>query len=119
VYLEKIAAQQLLRYPLEYHGKMTGKSLAIQYIQAPRGANAKDERIRALEPVFRNFKFWSRKDQTQFDNEYRTYPSSRTIDILDTLGYANSMFDNIRYSDAVGIVANWNSRRKAALAEAR
>ena len=119
VYLEKIAAQQLLRYPLEYHGKRTGKSLHIEYIIAPRGANAKDERIRALEPVFRNFKFWSRKDQTQFDNEYRTYPSSRTIDILDVLGYANSMFDNIRYKDAVGVVANWNSRRKAALAEAR
>ena len=119
VYIEKIVAQQLLRYPLEYHGKVEGFNLAVNFLVAPRSANAKDERIRAMEPVFRNSKFWSRKDHTQFDNEYRTYPSSRTIDILDTLGYANSMFESIRYRDVVGAIDGWNRRRKQALAEAR
>jgi hypothetical protein len=116
VYLEKIAAQQLLRYPLEYHGKRKGINLVLQYINAPRSKNAKDERIRALEPIFRNSKLWTRSDQKQFEGEYRTYPASRTLDILDTMSYANNLFDSVRYKDAVAVVQNWNSRRKAAMA---
>jgi hypothetical protein len=116
VYLEKIAAQQLLRYPIEYHGNRTGQKLNIEMIAAPRNRGAKDERIRSLEPIFRNAKYWTREDQAQFENEYRMYPASRTVDVLDVMGYGVTLFDAIKYSDAVGAVKSWNDRRKAALA---
>ena len=116
VYLEKIAAQQLLRYPIEYYGNKTGKKLQIELLNAPRNRGAKDERIRSLEPIFRNSLYWTRADQTDFENEYRMYPASRTIDLLDVMGYGVTLFDAVKYRDVVGAVESWNKRRKAAMA---
>jgi hypothetical protein len=118
-FLEKVAAQQLLRYPLEYRSKIEDYKLIIRYLDASRASNAKDDRIRAMEPNFRNGKFYCRRDQVGFIEEYKTYPSCRTKDILDALAYANSTFDNVRYRDAINAVATWNTRRKQAMAEVR
>jgi intein/homing endonuclease len=115
-YVEKIAAQQLLRFPVEYRSRVEDYRLTMREIVAPRARNAKDDRIRAMEPNFRQSKFWCRRDQSQFLEEYKTYPSCRTKDVLDCLGYANSMFDNVRYKDVVLAVNKWNRRLREASA---
>lgn len=119
-FLEKIAAQQLLRYPIEYYGKHKdneGYQLQIDELPASRAKNAKDDRIRAMEPKFRNGKFWCRSDQAQFIEEYKSYPSCRTRDVLDCLGYGQQILDPIKYRDVVNSVSGWNSRVKRAMAE--
>jgi hypothetical protein len=117
IYLEKIAAQQLLRYPLEYRARIEHMNLKINYLTPSRSANFKDDLIRAMEPSFRNSKYWCRTDQRMFLDQYRTYPACRQKDVLNCMAYANQTFDNIRYRDVVNSVSTWNKQRKQALAE--
>lgn len=95
-WLETIAAQRLLRYPIEYRNKQEamktgvtrGHQMHIRELKTDRGANAKRTRIESLEPIFRDGRFWVRHDQNEFLNEYYDYPGGRTVDVLDCLGYA-------------------------------
>jgi hypothetical protein len=114
-HLEKVAAQQLLRYPIEYHSKVQNYKLIVDELPASRAKNAKDDRIRSMEPKFRNGKFWCRRDQSQFIEEYRSYPSCRTRDILDCLGYVQQILDPIKYRDVISAVSRWNRDRKSAM----
>ena len=118
VHIEKIAAQQLLRYPIEARKKVEAYDLNIEYIVAPRSANAKTERIMALEPEFRNERFWTRYDQEKFEYEFKHYPACRTKDILDTIAYANIVLAPVEYRAAIGAVSQWNRRQKSRLQEA-
>jgi hypothetical protein len=132
-FLEKIAAQQLLRYPIEYRGRIENYKLTVDEMPASRARNAKDDRIRSLEPLFRasvldtmptkegeknksKARFFCRRDQTQFIEEFRTYPSSRTVDILDCMGYAQLILDPLKFRDVVTAVSSYNSKRKQAMA---
>lgn len=117
-HLEKIAAQQLLRYPIEYRSKVEDYTLRVDELPAGRGKNAKDDRIRALEPFFRNGKMYCRRDQLQFIEEYKSYPSCRTKDVLDCLGYAQVILSPIRHKDVQNSVSEYNKRKKAALTNA-
>jgi len=87
-WLEKIAAQQLLRYPMEYRSKEENFMMTKHDLVGERSPNAKRDRIESLEPLFRNGQIWVRHDQTEFLDEYSTYPGCRTLDILDALGFS-------------------------------
>lgn len=102
-HLETNAAQRLLRYPVEYmnksgftyEGQHVHWRLTIKELKADRGANAKRVRIEALEPLFREGRFWVRADQEEFLEEYYNYPGGRTVDVLDCLGYATQTWNAI------------------------
>jgi hypothetical protein len=113
--IEKIAAQSLLRYPIAMRSKVEDYKLNVREIQASRAANAKDDGIRAMEPDFRNGLVWCRSDQTQFIEEYRAYPASRTIDLLDCLRLANQVLGPVRFKDVVSAVSRYNEKQKTSL----
>jgi hypothetical protein len=111
-WLETNAAQRLLRYPIEYmnktgfqyEGQLTHWKLSIKELKADRGANAKRVRIEALEPLFREGRFWVRHDQEEFLEEYYNYPGGRTKDVLDCLGYATQTWNAIHAKRIMGIM---------------
>jgi hypothetical protein len=88
VWVESIAGQRLLRYPIEMVSKSRGWQMTMREIKADRGYNAKVDRIESLEPIYRGGQFWVRDDQAEFLDEYYGYPGYPTRDILDALGYA-------------------------------
>lgn len=104
VHVEEIAAQRLLRYPIEYRSKIEGITLNFSPIKADRGANAKTARIESLEPIYRNGQFWCRHDQGAFLDEYNGYPGAPTKDILDALGLATQTWNAIHARRILDIV---------------
>lgn len=104
-WVEAIAGQRLLRYPIEYRAKQTGFNLTVRYdLKTSKGANAKRDRIEALEPIYRNGQFWCRHDQTEFLDEYYGYPGYPTKDILDAIGYATQTWNAIHAKRVLDLV---------------
>jgi len=94
-WLETIAAQKYLKGHIEYRNKVEKRSLTVRELRTGHGRNEKRMRIESLEPLFREGRVWVRKDQSQFLNEYFNYPGSRTVDVLDCLGYATQTWNAI------------------------
>jgi hypothetical protein len=124
-WLETIAAQRLLRYPIEYRNKQElakkaqgkGWQMSLRELKTDRGANAKRTRIEALEPIFRDGRFWVRRDQNAFLNEYYDYPGGRTVDVLDCLGYAVQTWNAIHARRILDMMKTrrdrWATRRSS------
>lgn len=116
-WLETIAAQRLLRYPIEYKNKMSKWHMDINELKTDRGPNAKRSRIESLEPLFRDSRFWVRHDQSAFLDEYYDYPGGRTVDVLDCLGYATQTWNAIHARKILDIVKQrkerWSTSRKS------
>jgi hypothetical protein len=116
-WLEDIAAQRLLRYPVEYKNKVSKWRMTVKPLKTDRGANAKRTRIEALEPIFRDGRFWVRRDQSEFLDEYYDYPGGRTVDVLDCVGYAPQTWNAIHAKQILDIIRErrdkWTSRRNA------
>lgn len=87
-FLETIAAQKFLKFHLDYRAKVTGNPLKAVELTVDRSPNAKHRRIQSLDPIFENGMFWCRRNQIDFVQEFLSYPYGKTVDILDTLGYA-------------------------------
>jgi phage terminase large subunit-like protein len=94
-WLETIAAQKYLKYHIEYRNKIENRRLTVRELKSEHSKNAKRTRIEALEPLFREGRFWVRNDQAEFLDEYYDYPGGRTVDILDCLGYATQTWNAI------------------------
>jgi hypothetical protein len=96
-FLETVGAQTYLKFHIEQENLRTGRFLDVESLKTSTAANAKDHRITALVPYFRNGEFYVRRDQAQFLSEYSTYPvrskKSKPIDVLDTLGYAPQVWE--------------------------
>ena len=110
-YLETIAAQKYLKFYLDDRERREPRHLTCRELKMDKSKNAKQNRIEALGPIFEQGKFWARQEQYDFLDEYRTYPSCRTRDVLDCLGYALNVFD---YAHAQGVISYakvMNSRR--------
>lgn len=115
-WVENIAGQRLLRYPIEYRQKIERYNLSVRYdLKTSRGDNAKRDRIESLEPLFRNGQFWVRHDQTVFLDEYYGYPGFPTKDILDALGYSLQTWNTIHAKRVLDAVRQrqdrWNARK--------
>jgi hypothetical protein len=116
-WLETVAAQRMLRYPVEYKNKVSPWRMSIKELKSDRGANAKRVRIETLEPLFRDGRFWVRQDQSEFLDEYYNYPGGRTVDILDCLGYSTQTWNAIHAKQLLGIIrerkTRWATRRSS------
>lgn len=116
-WLETIAAQRLLRYPIEYKNKVSDWHMRIEELKTDRGPNAKRTRIESLEPIFREGRFWVRRDQSAFLDEYYDYPGGRTVDVLDCLGYATQTWNAIHAKKILDIIKQrrdrWATSRKS------
>jgi hypothetical protein len=109
-WLETNAAQRLLRYPVEYKNKISDIKLSIKELKADRSAGAKRVRIESLEPLFREGRFWCRRDQAAFLDEYFNYPGGRTVDVLDCLGYATQTWNAIHAKRILDILKERKQR---------
>lgn len=109
-WLETIAAQRLLRYPVEYKNKVSRWKMSIKELKVDRGANAKRTRIESLEPLLREGRLWVRHDQSAFLNEYYDYPGGETVDVLDCLGYATQTWNAIHAKQILSIIRERKER---------
>lgn len=95
-WLETIAGQRYLKGHIEYRNRVERLSLTVRELKTGHGRNEKRTRIEALEPLFREGRLWVRKDQSEFLTEYFDYPGSRTVDVLDCLGYSTQTWNAIQ-----------------------
>lgn len=113
-WVENIAGQRLLRYPIEYMRKSSGYNLTMRTdLKTEKGANAKMARIESLEPIYRGGQFWCRRDQTDFLDEYYNYPGHPTKDVLDALGYATQTWNAIHAKRILDIVRARRDKQSA------
>jgi hypothetical protein len=100
VFLETVAAQNLLKFHLEQMNEIRrteGKrTLYVQELDYDNSENAKKNRIESMEPIYKNGQFFVHPAHKDFYAEYDVYPASATIDVLDTIGYAPQTFQVIR-----------------------
>jgi hypothetical protein len=63
-------------------------SFSLRPLKTERSANAKKNRIEAMEPIFENGLFWvPRFGCQEWKTEYSQYPNGSTIDLMDLTGY--------------------------------
>jgi hypothetical protein len=63
-------------------------SFSVRPLKTERTANAKENRITAMEPIFENGLFWiPRMGCQEWKTEYAQYPNGATIDLMDLTGY--------------------------------
>jgi hypothetical protein len=91
VYLEsKVAGQQGWYYLFRDRCRAMGPeaSYSVRELKTDRSANAKEQRIIGMEPVYENgFFYVNRAGCQQFIEEYEVFPNGRFIDLLDVVGY--------------------------------
>jgi hypothetical protein len=97
-WLETVAAQKYLKTYIEYRNKIENRSLRVRELKTERSKNAKWDRIDALAPVFEEGRFYARRDQSAFLDEYYRYTHSTRypVDVLDCLGYALQALEPLR-----------------------
>lgn len=94
-WIEAIAAQRYLKYHIEYRNRVEGRTLKVNALKIDKSRNAKRTRIEALDPVFRESRFFCRRDHTAFLDEYYAYPGGRTMDILDAISYSPETWNTV------------------------
>lgn len=93
-WLETVAAQKYLKFHLDYVFRQNNIQLKVNPLKVDKSAGAKAKRIESLQPIFETGRFWIRKSgQENFVDEFSKYQQGgttlgKTLDILDTLGYA-------------------------------
>ena len=107
VFLETVAAQNLLKFHIEEKNKNmpVRNRLYVHELDYDNSENAKKNRIESMEPIYRNGQFWIHPSFTEFTEEYDVYPASPTIDVLDTAGYAPQCFEVIRRREVMEMAA--------------
>jgi hypothetical protein len=102
-WLEVVGAQTYLKYHIEQENERNKRFLDVEELKTSTAANAKDNRITAMVPYFKNGEIWVRRDHTQLLREYETYPtrSNRPIDLLDLLGYCPQVWDLVTFNGAM------------------
>lgn len=116
IHLETIAAQKYLKYHLDHVTKTDAaykillrtdkkgsrvyipgdfvKSIRFIELKTPKTKNAKQLRIDAFGPVVQRNEFWvNTHGQSEFMEEYETYPLGKLRDVLDVIGYALQVWD--------------------------
>jgi len=105
-YLETVAAQNLMKFYLEDKNNRVKWPVHIIELPYDNSANAKKNRIEALEPLFRNGNVYCHRSQMEFISEYMAYPASPTVDVLDTLGYVPQTLDATSNNDVIKYLVN-------------
>jgi len=105
-YLETVAAQNLMKFYLEDKNNRVKWPVHIIELPYDNSANAKKNRIEALEPLFRNGNVFCHRSQTEFISEYLAYPASPTVDVLDCMGYVPQTLDATSNNDVIKYLVN-------------
>jgi len=97
VWLETVAAQKYLKFHLDQKIATLpfDKRFKIEPLKTERTENGKALRIEAMDPFYFNNQFFCSRHDTKFVEEFRKYPVGKTVDILDTLGYAPQTWENV------------------------
>lgn len=100
-WLETVAAQKYLKAYIEYRNKIEKRYLRVRELKTERTKNAKWDRIDALAPAFEQGRFYVRRDQSAFLDEYYRYTHSTRypVDVLDCLGYGLQAIEPIQARD--------------------
>ena len=114
MWLETVAAQNLLKFYLDERNRHEQRPLFVNELRYDNSENAKVNRITALEPAFKNSQVWIHPSQYKLINQYMSYPAGLK-DILDTLGYAAETLENVRRRD----VMEWISAQQQQFSERR
>jgi hypothetical protein len=90
IWLETIAAQRYLKFHLDTLNRLglEGVRFKVRELKVDRGDAAKARRIESFDPIYENGQFFCQRKHLDFIEEYRKYPHGKTLDILDTIGYA-------------------------------
>jgi hypothetical protein len=94
-YLETVAAQNLMAFYLDERNLKETRPIRVNELQYDNSERAKENRIEALEPMFKNGQFWCHRAQSKFLDEYNSYPAGLK-DVLDTLGYVPQTLSGMR-----------------------
>lgn len=115
IYLETIAAQKYLYYhlktllPLKRAENPFFGRLKFHELKTPKSKNAKAIRIESMSPIFERGEFFVNEvGMTEFIEEYKSYPSGKMRDVLDTLGYGPQIWDK---TTAIGSVRSLVERQ--------
>jgi hypothetical protein len=84
---------EYLKFYMDQKNLTVDRPLLVNELPTDYSANAKEKRIEALEPIFKNGQFWCHRTHEPFIQEYKAYPATSTVDCLDTLGYAPRIFE--------------------------
>lgn len=97
VWLETVAAQKYLKFHLDEKIATLpqSKRFKIEPLKTERTENGKALRIEAMDPFYFNSQFFCSRQDIKFVDEFRKYPVGKTVDILDTVGYAPQTWENV------------------------
>ena len=87
VYIEEVNYQAAIRHFAKERMEQTGKVYSIVALPFQQGRDAKEVRIRSIEPFGQNGMIHYRINMLAFVNEWDDYPSTPTVDLLDCLGF--------------------------------
>lgn len=87
VHIEEIQYQRAIRHFAKQEMERTGDTYMIERLRYDGRKNAKELRIKAIEPVVSNGMLHVLSHMKALMEEFEFYPRSRTVDILDCIGY--------------------------------
>lgn len=105
MWLETVAAQDILKFYLEERNRVEPRPLYVNELKYDNSENAKKNRIEALEPIFKNNQFWCHSSHEEFLREYNAYPAG-LVDVLDTIGYVPQTLEVIRRREVMEFVTS-------------
>lgn len=91
VAIEEVLFQRVLKYWLLKEATRRGITIPIRPLKTST-QRSKDERIRGVSPYFAGGMVYILKGQTDFIEEYSTFPLGHTVDILDAFSYGPQMW---------------------------
>lgn len=97
VWIETVAAQKYLKFHLDEIIKTlpSDKRFVIEPLKTDRSENGKAIRIESMDPFYYSQQFFCNRHDAKFVEEFRKYPVGKTVDILDTVGYAPQTWENV------------------------
>jgi hypothetical protein len=107
MWLETVAAQNLLKFYLEERNMKEQKPLFVNELPYDNSENAKKNRIELIEPIMKNGQLYVHRSQTKLIGQVSAYPAG-LIDILDTMGYAPQTLGGVRTRGA----SDWLSQQQ-------
>ena len=90
--IESVAYQRILKPVIERECERRGKWINVVELK-PDTKDRKINRIRGkLQPYLERGLIWVRRDQEEFLDEYTTFPSGATLDLLDAFAYGPDLW---------------------------
>ena len=87
VYIEEIQYQRAVRHFAKQEMERTGDHYTVEQLKYDGRKNAKELRIKSIEPIVSNGALHVLSSMKDLIEEFEFYPRARTVDILDCIGY--------------------------------